>query len=98
MSLNGRYVAFASNASNLVRGDNNGVTDIFARDLATGKTTLVSQGSNGERTNGNSVFSSISFDGRYVAFESTATNFAGSDSSQNSNIFVRDRKQRKTFL
>jgi Tol biopolymer transport system component len=82
MTPNGRYVAFASTASNLVLGDTNGIQDIFVRDLQTGVTTLASPGaiaSPGAATSISSLPSrsdspQITPDGRYVAFLSTATN------------------------
>lgn len=78
LSADGRYVAFHSNASNLVAGDTNGTTaDICVRDTATGTTTLLTLGGNP-----NSVVPSISADGRYVAFYSYASNFGPADNPQ----------------
>lgn len=81
VSTNGRFVAFASDANNLVRGDANGVTDIFVRDTCIGapagcvpNTTRVSTGPDGIESNGASASPSISLDGRFVVFQSVATN------------------------
>jgi Tol biopolymer transport system component len=74
ISADGRYVTFNSTADNLVTGDTNGGTDVFVRDLTLNQTTRVSINSNGTQGNSWSRDSSISADGRYVAFSSLATN------------------------
>ncbi len=74
VSADGRYVAFESQATNLVPGDTNQLSDIFVKDRQTGAITRVSVRSDGNQAaDGASVHPSISADGRYVAFESTAT-------------------------
>jgi hypothetical protein len=80
VSADGRFVAFVSDASNLVAGDHNGVADVFLRDTCLGTstsctptTTRLSVGPTGTEANGGSTWSSISAEGRYVAFDSTAT-------------------------
>jgi hypothetical protein len=96
ISGDGRFVAFASDASNLVAGDGNGVRDVFVRDVTGGTTTRVSVSSSGAEGNGPSRAPSINrnpgnaSDGRYVAFGSEATNLVGSDTNAVSDIFVRD--------
>lgn len=92
ISANGRFVAFHSNANNLVAGDSNGVTDVFVHDLMTGQTELVSKNAGGTGGNGTSYFSSISADGRYVAFESDATDLVVGDSNGLRDVFVHDRQ------
>jgi Tol biopolymer transport system component len=94
ISANGRFVGFQSFASNLVRGDTNGVYDIFVHDRMTGMTTRASISSSGTQGNAGSLeeLVSISADGRYVAFESTATNLVSGDTNGMKDIFVRDRK------
>ena len=79
VSGDGRYVTFQWRPPNLVAGDTNGSEDVFVRDRGTGQTHLVSLSSTGEQGNGASAIPEISADGRYVAFESTATNFAAGD-------------------
>lgn len=81
ISASGRFVAFASDASNLVQGDSNGATDVFLRDTCIGapsgcvpSTIRVSTGPDGIEANGPSTAPSISPDGRFVAFDSVATN------------------------
>ena len=64
LSADGRYVAFGSDASNLVAGDTNGVRDVFVRDLQAGVTRRVSTGTGGRPANGESFFPSVSADGR----------------------------------
>jgi Tol biopolymer transport system component len=96
ISANGRFVAFESDASNLVGSDDNGTTDIFVRDRWTGKTRRVSVSSAGVEGNGRSRNASISADGRFVAFESEASNLVGNDGNPYWDIFVRDRTTGKT--
>src|SRR5262249_47181236 len=86
----GRYVAFVSEASNLVAGDSNGIADVFVRDLQTGTTTLASPGATGTGLyNPSSEFPEITPDGRFVAFYSTATNVVPG-SIVRGDIYVRD--------
>jgi Tol biopolymer transport system component len=91
LSADGRCVAFYSLASTLVLGDNTGLSDVFLRDRWLGTTELVSRNSNGAQAQGNSSLPSLSADGRYVAFETTATNFDPNDTNQPPDIYVRDR-------
>jgi DNA-binding CsgD family transcriptional regulator len=74
ISGDGRFVAFESNASNLVQGDSNGVMDVFVRDRMLGTTVRVSVTTAGNEANAISRAPAISRDGRYVAFESMASN------------------------
>lgn len=96
LSDDGRFVLFYSNASNLVPGDSNGASDVFVKDRKTGKTTRVSERTNGAQGNNNSYLSAISPNGRYVAFLSFATNLVPNDSNGQSDIFVHDRSNKKT--
>jgi Tol biopolymer transport system component len=91
ISADGRYVAFASYASNLVPGDTNGVMDVFVHDRLTGQTTRVSVASDGTQGNGESRYPSISADGRYVAFMSYASNLVPGDTNGVMDVFVHDR-------
>jgi Tol biopolymer transport system component len=87
----GRFVTFASEASNLVAGDTNGFRDVFVNDRATGVTERVSVDSAGGEANGQSIGpgirggtafgSSITADGRLVAFDSIATNLVSGDTN-----------------
>src|SRR5262249_33158138 len=92
ISANGRHVAFASDASNLVPGDLNRTTDVFVHDLATGATVRVSVGEGGDAT-GQSGYAgvAISADGRFVGFEGTAPNPVSGDTNGQRDVFVRDR-------
>jgi Tol biopolymer transport system component len=92
ISASGRYVAFTSDATNLVPGDTNGTEDIFVRDRQLGTTERVSLDSGGAQVNGNSYYPSISTDGRDVAFTSDATNLVPGDTNGSTDIFVRDRQ------
>jgi Tol biopolymer transport system component len=90
ISADGRFVAFASLASNLVPGDTNGTWDVFVYDRVTGGTERVSVGIYAQ-ANGASRSPAISADGRYVAFASVATNLVLGDSNMSEDVFVRDR-------
>jgi Tol biopolymer transport system component len=89
VSADGHYVAFESSASNLVSEDTNEVSDIFLHDTLTGATTLVSVDSSGVQGNGDSESPSISADGRYVAFQSSASNLVSGDTNEASDIFMQ---------
>jgi Tol biopolymer transport system component len=86
----GRYVAFNSDATNLVTIDQNSIRDIFIRDRQNGTTTRLIQGSGWPDKN--YVTPSISDDGRYVAFESDSSLIVGSDSNMVGDVFVMDRQ------
>jgi len=90
ISANGRYVAFWSDANNLVPGDTNAQRDIFVRDLVAGTTTRVSVASNGAQSNGPSDHPVFSDDGRYVAFDSAATNLVAGDTNGFLDVFTHD--------
>ena len=91
ISADGRYVAFVSSASDLVPGDTNGVSDTFLRDRQRGTTERVSVASDGTQGNGNCDGSSVSADGRYVAFASRASQLVPGDTNAHEDVFVRDR-------
>jgi uncharacterized repeat protein (TIGR01451 family) len=84
ISDDGRYVAFKSEATNLVKGDRNGLTDVFVRDRVAGTTERVSVDSRGREGDGDNP--AISPDGRYVAFES-----ASFDGDSAEDVYLRDR-------
>ncbi|MFM8332732.1 MAG: TolB family protein, partial [Candidatus Methylumidiphilus sp.] len=91
LSADGRYVAFYSEASNLVAGDTNGILDVFVKDLQTGATTRVSTDSAGAQANYYSYSPVLSADGRYVAFFSGASNLAVGDTElDTTDVFVKD--------
>ncbi|MBK8176412.1 MAG: PD40 domain-containing protein [Rhodospirillales bacterium] len=90
ISADGRYVAFASDASNLVADDTNGLTDIFVKDLQTGAIIRATTGADGTQANADSTHASISADGRYVAFASNASNLVSGDTNGVTDIFVKD--------
>jgi Tol biopolymer transport system component len=98
ISADGRYVAFESDASNLVPGDTNGTTDVFVHDRQTGETTRVSVDSAGNQGNGGSFDPVISADGRYVAFYSGASNLVPGDTNGHGDGFVHDRQTGETTL
>ncbi len=93
VSSDGRYVAFESAASNLVSGDTNGQPDVFVRDLQGGTTERASVDGSGNGGNGDSWDSSISSGGRFVAFESYATNLVAGDTNNHFDVFVHQRNQ-----
>ncbi|HEV8572900.1 MAG TPA: hypothetical protein VGR49_07635 [Actinomycetota bacterium] len=93
ISAGGQWVAFATDASNLVPEDSNGVEDVFVRDITAGTTVRVSVLTSGEQGNGDSNSPAISADGRFVAFVSEATNFIPdcSEFCGGPYVYVRDR-------
>jgi Tol biopolymer transport system component len=105
VSTDGRFVAFCSNATDLVTGDLNGVRDVFVRDRLSHSTVRVSVDSSGGEANGASATAifqgygqvhhspyaiDISADGRVVAFESAASNLVAGDTNAKNDIFVHD--------
>lgn len=91
ISADGRFLAFHSEASNLVQGDTNGVADVFVHDRSTGETTCVSVNSFGEQGNVGGTYPSISGNGRYVAFGSGSSNLVQGDTNGLADAFVHDR-------
>ena len=98
VSGDGRYVTYASWASNLVGSDTNGTIDIFLTDTANGTTERISVASDGTEGNGYSYRPAISGDGRYVVFESTSTNLTGDPASGFYNIYLHDKQTGSTTL
>ncbi len=107
ISNNGRYVAFSSEATNLVDGDTNGHRDVFLRDRDTDKdglfdepglvkTTRISRAYSGGQANGDSWEVSISGNGRYIAFSSDASNLVPGDTNGARDVFVFDRSTGET--
>ena len=91
ISDDGRYVAFRSDATNLVSGDTNGEGDVFVRDRQAGTTTRVSVATGGgQATGGTSYMAQISGDGKAVVFVSLATNLVAGDTNAKQDVFVRD--------
>ena len=97
MSGDGRFVAFASIASNLVPNDTNAVGDVFVRDRQSGLTQRVSVSSTGAQAGRASFAPCISGDGRYVAFGSRAANLVAGDTNNVDDVFLRDRQTGQTF-
>jgi Tol biopolymer transport system component len=103
-SGDGRFIAFASEGTNIVENDGNRGTDLFLFDRDTQQTILVSRAANGSVGSGISVNASISADGRYVAFQSDAGNLvcasrcpeADEDINLLWDTFVFDRVTSKT--
>jgi Tol biopolymer transport system component len=91
LSADGRYVAFDSEAPDLVAGDTNGIRDVFVHDLITGATVRVSVSSTGVEGDAWSQRAHLSGDGRFVAFESWATNLDAADTYPWTDVFVHDR-------
>lgn len=99
LSGDGRVVSFSSGASTLVQGDTNNEVDVFVRDLANGMTSRVSVSSTGgQAVNGESDLSALSHDGRFVVFQSNASNLVSGDTNAKTDIFVRDRTAGTTIL
>lgn len=97
ISLDGRYLVFASESTNLVGDDTNVVWDIFVLDRQTGQMNRVSVAPDGGQANGHSLDPAISANGRYVVFVSTATNLVKDDTNQYKDIFIHDRETGQTI-
>ena len=97
ISANGRYVVYESSASNLVAGDTNHVNDVFVRDRMTHATRRVSVGPGGAQADSHTYDPAISADGRFVAYESSASNLVAGDTNQSWDVFVRDRVAHVTW-
>ncbi len=93
----GHFVSFVSSASNLVAGDTNGVDDVFVRDTVAGTTERVSVSSSGVQGNKPSWAAILSHDGRFVLFNSEASNFFVSETWAPT-VYVRDRLNRTTLV
>lgn len=104
VSADGRFVAFWSFADNLVPDDHNETCDVFVRDRERGTTERVSIAFDGSDANGCSLAPSISGDGRFVAFESIASNLTRGDTNGcqlgdtngRLDVFVHDRTTNAT--
>jgi hypothetical protein len=98
-SSNGLFVAFYSDADNLMANDTNGCRDVFVRDLVGGTNILVSVNTNGNASGDDISFDpAISGDGRYVAFTSSADNLVPGDTNRAQDVFVRDLQAGTTAL
>jgi len=99
LSADGRWAAFASDATDLVPGDTNGAFDVFLHDHVTGLTTRVSVSTSGAQGNQHSgMFSTlaISADGRFVSFVSLADSLVPNDTNAARDVFVHDRVTAET--
>lgn len=96
ISADGRYVGFSSWADNLVPGNNHYNGNIFVHDTQTGQTTMVSVDSAGIEANGDCQEPSLSADGRYVSYSSTATNLVSGDTNGCEDVFVYDSQSGQT--
>jgi Tol biopolymer transport system component len=97
ISADGRFIAFSSDARNIVAGDTNNIVDIYVRDMLTGVTEIASVDSAGVQGNKDSRRPSISADGRFVSFDSKADNLVAGDTNGFSDVFVRDRLTQTTI-
>ncbi len=99
VSLDGRYVAFWSTASDLVPVDTNGTRDVFVRDMTSATTTRASVSTAGLQIAGPCEPScAISSDGRWIAFASASPDVVAGDSNGASDVFARDRVGNVTLL
>ncbi len=97
ISADGRFVAFSSGATNLVADDTNRGQDVFVHDRETGVTTRVSVGAGGSQGNDESFHPVISADGRFVAYDSYASNLVGNDTNGGYDVFEYDRQSGATI-
>lgn len=98
ISANGRFVAFNCRFAYMVAGRTVKHEDVFVRDLVAGITERMNVNSRGQRANSFSGVPAISANGRYVAFQSAASNFVAEDTNRTEDVFVRDRIARTTTL
>jgi len=96
ISVDGRYIAFESSATNLVTGDTNGIPDVFLHDTQTTTTTRVRVATGGTQANGASSAPAISANGRYIAFQSTAPDLVTGDTNTVMDIFLHDTQTPST--
>lgn len=96
ISEDGRYVSFSSSSDNLVAGDSNGVVDVFVYDRQENTIVRASLSEHDMQANGESVNAKLSASGRYVVFESEATNLVSGDSNRVKDVFVRDLRGGRT--
>ena len=98
ISANGRYVVFSSEATNLVSNDTNDADDVFIHDRRTKKTRRLSVTSSGQEAEvgGESSDAEMSGNGRYVVFSSNAEELVPNDDNLAEDVFVHDRKTKKT--
>jgi len=92
ISGDGRFVVFDAHRADLVPGDTNGTVDVFVYDRSSKALSRVSVGSDGHEGNGISDNATITPDGRYVAFWSSATNLVPGDTNGVSDVFLHDRQ------
>lgn len=98
ITCNGNYIGFASEASNIVSGDTNNAQDVFVYDRINNNFERVSVDSSGNEGNGASFIPSVSNDGKYVAFDSSATNLVSGDTNTKTDIFLHNTQSGTTEL
>lgn len=100
VSADGSHVAFVSTASNLDPADGDSIPGVYLRDVAEAETALVSraQGASGANANADSMHARVSGDGRWVAFDSRASNLDPADRDTNEDVFLRDLQTEQTKL
>ena len=96
ISADGRFIGFDSDSKNLVVGDPQIDSDVFVHDRLTGLTECVSKSTQGEMGNSDSFDATFSADGRFVAFESLASNLVVGDTNSWEDVFLHDRKTSTT--
>ncbi|MEO7836728.1 MAG: hypothetical protein ABIS21_03675, partial [Acidimicrobiales bacterium] len=96
ISADGKFVTFASDATNLITGDTNAARDIFIRNLVTSTTKRVSVAGVNTQSNGTSLTPAISGDGTYVTYASWASNLVPGDTNNRADIFVRNTVAKTT--
>ena len=96
ISGNGRYVAFVSDADNLTPDGGNGFNQVYVRDLVRGVTERATVATDGSLGNFFTGSSSLSADGRYVAYISFANNLVPDDTNEGTDAFVYDRRTQQT--
>jgi Tol biopolymer transport system component len=98
LSADGRYVTFTSEAENLVNNDGNSMPDVFLHDRVANTTEIISVAQTGKSGNDASYTPAISADGRFVVFQSYASNLVQGDTNNSLDVFIRDRQSGVTEL
>jgi Tol biopolymer transport system component len=96
ISANGLWITFVSASSTLTPGDTNGVEDVFVYERTSTRLQRVSVASDGSQADGPSSVAAISASGRYVVFESLASNLSAGDSNGRLDVFLRDMHTAQT--
>ncbi|NOQ64221.1 MAG: DUF4214 domain-containing protein [Methyloprofundus sp.] len=98
ISANGRFISYQSTIDDIVANDNNGTSDVFVYDRLQNISTRISLSFTGKEGRNESTRPSISADGRYITYQSDASNLVAGDNNRSSDVFVYDRNTEEVAL